>query len=147
MKNAIILLLIISFSFSAEKEQLFYTVYYNNINTGNAFLELSHDDSNSNFSQIKFNLKSKKIIDFIYKLREETSLIVNKVDYSIKEIKKKSKQGRKKRQLAALFNYKSKEGYINNKKIDIKKPIYDPISIIYHLRNEKLFINKKFKYN
>ena len=147
MKNATILLLIISFSFSVEKEQLFYTVYYNNINTGNAFLELSHDDSNSNFSQIKFNLKSKKIIDFIYKLREETSLIVNKVDYSIKEIKKKSKQGRKKRQLAALFNYKSKEGYINNKKIDIKKPIYDPISIIYHLRNEKLFINKKFKYN
>ena len=32
------------------------------------------------------DLCEKKIIDFIYKLREETSLIVNKIDYSIREI-------------------------------------------------------------
>jgi len=145
MKNYIIILLCLSLIYS--KEQLFYTVYYNDINTGSAFLEFSDDEINSNFSKIKFSLKSKKIIDFIYKLREETSLIVNKIDYSIKEIKKKSKQGRKKRQFTALFNYENKEGYINNKKVNVKKFIYDPISIIYHLRNEKMFINKNFKYN
>jgi len=147
MKNYIIILLCLSLIYSKEKEQLFYSVYYNDINTGSAFLEFSDDENNSDFAKIKFNLKSKKIIDFIYKLREETSLIVNKIDYSIKEIKKKSKQGRKKRQFTALFNYDNKEGYINNKKINVKKFIYDPISIIYHLRNEKIFINKNFNYN
>jgi len=147
MKNAIIILLFLSLIFSKEKEQLFYTVYYNGISTGSARLEFTKDEINSNFANIKFNLKSKKIIDFIYKLREETSLIINKIDYSIKEIKKKSRQGRKKKQFTALFNYDKKEGYINNKKIDIKKSIYDPISIIYHLRNEKMYINQNFTYN
>ena len=147
MKNAIIILLLVSLIFSKEKEQLFYTVYYNGINTGSAHLEFTNDEINSNFANIKFNLKSKKIIDFIYKLREETSLIINKIDYSIKEIKKKSRQGRKKKQFTALFNYDKNEGYINNKKINIKKTIYDPISIIYHLRNEKMFINQNFTYN
>ena len=147
MKNAIIILLFLSLIFSKEKEQLFYTVYYNGINTGSARLEFTNDKINSNFANIKFNLKSKKIIDFVYKLREETSLIINKIDYSIKEIKKKSRQGRKKKQFTALFNYDEKEGYINNKKIDVKKSIYDPISIIYHLRNEKMYINQNFTYN
>ena len=86
MKNYIIILLCLSLIYSKEKEQLFYTVYYNDINTGSAFLEFSDDENNSDFAKIKFNLKSKKIIDFIYKLRETTSLIVNKIDYSIKEI-------------------------------------------------------------
>jgi hypothetical protein len=147
MKNAIIILLFLSLIFSKEKEQLFYTVYYNGINTGSARLEFTDDKINSNFANIKFNLKSKKIIDFVYKIREETSLIINKIDYSIKEIKKKSRQGRKKKQFTALFNYDEKEGYINNKKIDVKKSIYDPISIIYHLRNEKMYINQNFTYN
>ena len=147
MKNYIIILLCLSLIHSKEKEQLFYTVYYNDINTGSAFLEFSEDETDSEFAKIKFNLKSKKIIDFIYKLREETSLIVNKIDYSIKEIKKKSKLGRSKRQFTALFNYDNKEGYINNKKINVKNFIYDPISIIYHLRNEKMVINKNFKYS
>ena len=145
MKNCIVILLCLSFIYS--KEKLFYSVYYNNINTGSAFLELTEDDINSNFAKIKFKLQSKKIIDFIYKIREETSLIVNKIDYSIKEIKKKSKQGKYKRQFTALFNYDKKEGYINNKKINVKKTIYDPISIIYHLRNETMLINENFKYN
>ena len=147
MKNSIIILLLLSLIYSKEKEQIFYTVYYNGINTGSAFLEFTNDKINSNFANIKFNLKSKKIFDFVYKLREETSLIVNKIDYSIKEIKKKSRQGRKRKQLTASFNYADQEGYINNKKIDIKKSVYDPISIIYHLRNEKIFINKNFTYN
>ena len=147
MKNSIIILLLLSLIYSKEKEQIFYTVYYNGINTGSAFLEFTNDKINSNFANIKFNLKSKKIIDFVYKLREETSLIVNKIDYSIKEIKKKTRQGRKRKHLTASFNYADQEGYINNKKIDIKKTVYDPISIIYHLRNEKIFINKNFTYN
>ena len=111
MKNAIIILLLVSLIFSKEKEQLFYTVYYNGINTGSAHLEFTNDEINSNFANIKFNLKSKKIIDFIYKLREETSLIIKKIDYSIKEIKKKSRQGRKKKQFTALFNYDKKESH------------------------------------
>ena len=147
MKNGIIILLLLSLIYSKEKEQIFYTVYYNGINTGSAFLEFTSDETNSTFANIKFNLKSKKIIDLVYKLREETSLIVNKIDYSIKEIKKKTRQGRKRKHLTASFNYADQEGYINNKKINIKKSIYDPISIIYHLRYEEIFINKIFTYN
>ena len=147
MKNILTIIFCISLIFSQDKEQLFYTVYYNGINSGSAFLEFANDEINSDFANIKFNLKTKKIIDFVYKIREETSLIVNKFNYSIKEIKKKTRLGRRRRQLSALFNYDQKEGYINNKKVNIKKNIYDPISIIYHLRNEKITINKNFTYN
>ena len=145
MKFFFLLLILLSLALSNNKEQLFYSVYYNGVNAGSAFLEFN--DIEDDFANIKFDLKSKKIIDFVYKLREETSLIVDKIDYSIKEIRKKSRQGRKRKNFSALFNYNDNEGYINNKKIDIDKSIYDPISIIYHLRNEKINLDKNFTYN
>ena len=133
--------LLLSFS---ESEKIVYNVKYNGIKAGQAILEKTLDENNINIS---FNLKSRKIFDFIYKLRENILIKADKLEYHIYEIKKVSQHGKYHKKFHAIFDYIKNIGSLNNIDINISNKIYDPISIIYHLRNSELHIDKIFNYS
>jgi len=145
MKIFFQLLLSSSLLMSQPLEKIYYTVKYNNIKVGSATLEHSLLDNQS--KKIQFNLKSKKIFDLIYKLREKTTIITDSDNYSIKSINKKSRQGQNKKSYQATFDYKNLTGEINSKIIKLKNQVYDPISIIYSFRDKLLKVEDIFKYD
>ena len=127
-------ILFFSICYTAHIEKLSYKVYFTNLKAGTAELKLSEDAKGNNYI-VNFELRSYKYLDAIYKLRENTSMIINRKDFSIYEIKKFTRQGRKKRNYNGIFDYDSKIAHINNQITTFQSPIYDPINIIYYLRN------------
>ena len=130
----LVIILFFSICCAKEIEKLNYDVYFQKLKAGKAHLKLSEDAKGDNYI-LNFELRSNKYVDAIYKLRENTSMILNKEDLFIYEIKKYVRQGRKKRNYHGLFNYDSKIAHINNMITTFQKPIYDPINIIYYIRN------------
>ena len=144
MKYFYLVFFLIGLLLSNKEEQISFLVKYNGIKAGEAVLEKSISNHNINLT---FNLKSRKFIDLIYKLRENLSITVDKQNFSILNINKSTQQGKYKKAFQASFDYNNSIGYINNNKIQIQNSIYDPISIIYHLRNEDLNQKKIFEYD
>ncbi len=143
MKNIFIILLF-SVLLSNHEETISYLVKYNGIKAGEAVLAKHIKDNDIN---LIFNLKSRKFIDLLYKLRESVSIIADKNNYSILSISKSTQQGKYKKNFTASFNYKKSIGQINNNEFILLNNIYDPISIIYNLRNQILDKDKIFKYD
>lgn len=133
-----IFILFITIAFTNKIEQLEYVVFFNEIKAGKASLSLSEDGVGLNYI-INFVLKSNKYLDVIYKLRENTSMIVNKTNFSIHEIQKSTRQGRRKKSYNAIFDYQTKVAKIerqgNKNFIPFDNPVYDSINLIYYLRN------------
>ena len=145
-RSLILSILIITTIFSKDIESMDFGVYFNTIKAGYASLILSEDAQGENYI-INFELKSKKYLDTIYKLRERTSMLVNKNDFSIYEIEKSSRQGRHKKSYSAKFDYKQKIAHLNKQILTFEKPIYDPINIIYFMRHNYKNIEQNFSFN
>ena len=146
-KFFIFLIFIITTIFSKDIESMNFSVYFNTIKAGDASLILSQDAKEENYI-INFELKSKKYLDAIYKLRERTSILINKNDFSIYEIEKNTRQGRHKKSYSAQFDYDKKIARLNKKILTFEDPIYDPINIIYYVRNNLDSLkNNSFSFN
>ena len=141
-----LLILFSTFLFSGTIEKLDFAVYFNELKAGNASLILSDDAQGLSYI-INFELRSNKYLDFIYKLRENTSMLVNKKDFSIYEIQKYIRQGRRKKSYHATFDYDLKIAHINNAVKIFEYPVYDPINIIYYLRNNFNTLNNHFSFS
>mgnify|MGYP001239478944 CR=1 FL=1 len=139
-------ILFFSICYTSHIEKLSYKVYFTNLKAGTAELKLS-EDANGNHYIVNFELRSYKYLDAIYKLRENTSMIVNRKDFSIYEIKKHVRQGRKKRSYNGLFDYDSKIAHINSQIVTFQKPIYDPINIIYYIRNNMQLLKDNIEFS
>ena len=126
--NKLILIICLSFIFG---ETLTYNAQFKKISVGVAKLELL--DSEIDKKKINFSLKTKKFVDVFYKLRENTNMEVNPVDFSLIQINKNSRQGEYFNEYAISF-------------VDSTKKIYDPISIIYFLRNQELKLNDEYTF-
>ena len=146
MKNYILIFFIIGAVFSRDIEEMFFSVYFNDIKAGDASLLLSEDAKAENYI-INFELKSKKYLDVIYKLRERTSILTNKHDFSIYEIEKNTRQGRHKKSYSAEFDYDKKIAHLNKKILTFEDPVYDPINIIYYMRNNLNKADQLFSFN
>ncbi len=144
MKNIFFILFFVSFLLSDQEEKISYSVKYNGIKAGEATLEKKlFNDS----IHLIFNLKSRKFIDLLYKLRENILVIADKNNYSILSIDKSTQQGKYKKEYKASFNYESFIGQINSNQFTIVNSIYDPISIINNLRDRILGKDKFFTYD
>jgi len=139
--NKLILIICLSFIFG---ETLTYNAKFNKISVGIATLEILNSNPASDLSVfmgidnpgtkiINFDLQSKKFIDFILKLRESITMEVDPLDFSLIHINKKSQIKDDFNEYAISFN-------------DSTKRIYDPISIIYFLRNQELKLNDEYTF-
>jgi hypothetical protein len=112
-------------------ESLLYDVHFKKISVGSATLNSQKINNHSN--KIIFSVKSKKFVDFFYKIRENISMIVHSNNYSLRYIKKESQHKK---------TYIEYENNMNGNTL-----LYDPISIIFFLRNQELFADDKFIFN
>ena len=144
MKKFFIIAYFVSILLPSNEEHISYLVKYNGITAGEATLLKKIIKDNIN---ITFNLQSRKFIDLIYKLRESVSITVDKTNYSILNIDKYTQQGKYKKTYKAFFDYNNSIGMINNNPVSLTNNIYDPISIIYSLRNKTLKKDQVYKYN
>ena len=135
----LLIILFTTINYAKDIEKLTYEVFMKNLKAGTAELTLS-EDAKGNHYILNFELRSYKYLDAIYKLRENTSMIMDRKDFFIYEINKYVRQGRKKRHYNGMFNYDTGIAHINNKILTFEHPVYDPINIIYYIRkNLNLF--------
>ena len=142
-----IIIFIICINWLVLTEEIQYGVKIRNIGAGVAVLKFDNlYDSKKNIGEISFNVKTNKIIDFFYKIRDNITMLVNLDNYSVTEIKKDILQGKYKKSEHAVIDYKNKTVFYDSKKQSFDNILYSPISIIYYLRKQNLNINKKFHF-
>ena len=148
-KNRLLFCLIfLSFIYSKKNyEELVYKAQFRNITAGESIFKHYKNDNPALYDKVVFELKTNKLLDFIYIIRDKIKLELNHVDYSLNKIIKNSRQSRKIKHHHATVDYES--GLINfkNGTLKITNKIYDPISIIYFLRNQSLYIGREFVFN
>ena len=142
-----IILFIIFIQVLLANEELHYTIKIGNVGAGSAILKhqgLYND--NKDLAEILFNIKTNKLIDIFYKLRDNITMVVNLNDYSINEIKKNIQQGKYKKKNKAVIDYFKKIIFYEDQVFNFNNKIYSPISIIYYLRKQNLQINQTFSF-
>ena len=136
----IIFILLLNFLFS---EKFIYSAGFKFINVGEATIESNINDDND--IVIHTTVMSNKFLDKLYKVRDNIKLIVNPTDFSLKKIEKQIVEGKwEKNYIAEIdsnFNVVTKDKIINNDKV-----LFDPISVVYSLRNKNLITGDKHEY-
>ncbi len=142
----IIIISLFCLSIIYSKEQIFYTAKFKNMNAGSAVLE-TKKDPNQEIIELQFYMKTRKFIDVFYKLRDQINAFIDFNNQSLKSIKKISEQGKYKKIDEAKFDYKNNVMIFDNRTLEIKNPVYDPLSIITYLRNQKLNMGQNFSFD
>jgi len=137
----IILVLLLTFLFP---EKFIYSVGFRFINVGQATISSKIiDDTNMTIHTL---VASNKFLDKLYRVRDDIKLVVNRDDFSLKKIEKNVLEGNwEKHYIAEIdsnLNVISKDGIMENDQL-----LYDPIAIIYDLRNKELKPGSKYEYN
>ena len=137
----IIFILLLNFLFP---EKFIYSAGFKFINVGEATIESNINDDND--IVIHTTVMSNKFLDKLYKVRDNIKLIVNPTDFSLKKIEKQIVEGKwEKNYIAEIdsnFNIVTKDKIIKNDKV-----LFDPISVVYSLRNKNLITGDKHEYN
>jgi len=125
-------------------EKLVYSVGFKFINVGTA--TISSKENKAGELTIHTIIKTNKFFDNLYKLRDEINLIVDPEDYSIKKVEKDILEGSWEQHYVAEID--SNYNVITKKKV-IKntEKLFDPISVIYSIRNEILDIGNKYSFS
>ena len=134
-----IVILLICQSLLYSDERLEYSVSFRNINVGGAILEFK-ENIDSSYYHIKSNVKSNKYISYLYNLNDHVDLFVNTIDFSTKRVIKNINQGTYKRKHRAEIINDSL--IYNGNKLFMPESIYDPISLVYYLRNQSILLNQ-----
>ena len=139
MNYLIKIIFLISYQFLYSNEILEYSVSFRNINVGEAILEF-RENVDSSYHNIKSNIKSNKYISYLYNLNDYVDLFVNTADFSTKKVIKNINQGTYKRNHVAEINNDTL--IYNGNKLFTSKSIYDPIALVYYLRNQSISLNE-----
>ena len=128
-------------------EQLFYNAKFKNIGAGEAKIELIKEPVDSTTRAIHFTLRTRKFVDMFYKLRENIYIHADMNDYSLKYLDKRSTQGDYNKTHKAHFDYEKYLVIYQEDSLKIDKKVYDPLGIIYYLRNQNLKMNQSFQFD
>jgi len=146
MKTTLFVFLL-SFIFSvSQNEKLVYNAKFKNIPAGVATMEFKKNLEDSTQYKINYSLKTTKFIDVFYKLRENTSMLVSINDFTLEYIHKNSKQGKYKKEHEASFDYQNNKFFYNKAEHQILERVYDPIGVIYYLRQQNLEKKKEYSF-
>lgn len=125
-------------------EKFIYSVGFRFLNVGQATISSTiQDDSSININTL---IESNKFLDKLYRVRDQIDLVVDANDYSLKKIEKNIIEGQWKQSYTAQIdsdgNIISEDNLIQNNKL-----LFDPISVLYSLRNKDLKLNDKYEYH
>ena len=144
-KLYIILISILTIVFCSN-EKLIYNANIKHLPAGSAIIKKENRPHADSLFTIFFNLKTNKIFDLIYKVRDQIRLKINPEDYSVISIFKNTQQGTRVNKQRTTIDYENSLIKFKKDTLQIKNKIYDPLSIIYFLRNQDLALDKKFHF-
>ena len=140
-------------------EEFTYKTKFKSFSIGTTKISIRYNDNNHvDNAIITIESTSNRLIDMIYKLRHFSTIIVDRLDYSLQAITQKLQQGDYIDSYSAtvdyhnnqIFYYNTKKNLVNKRQdskiINISDKVYDPFGIVYHLRNIKLDVGSKYKF-
>ena len=150
IKRFYLLLFFIGYIWTCEPvfigEELQYSVSFRFIPAGKSIISFNLDSLNGEpMYKLTTSIKTNSFVDNLYKVRDHIETWINKENFSLQKVVQEINQGDYHRK----YYYEILDdsvSFTNSRKIKIPGIVYDPISFVYYLRNEKLFIGKKYNF-
>jgi Protein of unknown function (DUF3108) len=126
-----------------EGETLDYNLTWMRITGGTARMTIAPVQNDEELLRITSVGKSSTGFSRIFKVHDEIESIVARRDFStLKYTKRIDENGDKKVEITTVENGVATRTRKKVKKVDVPRPVYDPISIIYHLRTLDLSVGR-----
>lgn len=125
-------------------EKLSYTLQFNVIKMGRAYLSVEESDTVSGIPShhVKFVAKTSNFADRIFRVRDKIDIWLNKEDLTTIKIVKQIQEGDYHRNFYTTINYSKSIAVTNNDTIQISEAVRDPYSLLFYLRTVPLEVGK-----
>jgi len=125
-------------------EKLTYTLQFNVIKMGRAYLSVEESDTVLGISShhVKFAAKTSKFADRIFRVRDKIDIWLNKEDLTTIKIVKQIQEGNYHRNFYTTIDYPKSISVTNNDTIQISEEVRDPYSLLFYLRTIPLKVGQ-----
>lgn len=125
-------------------ERLTYTLQFNIIKMGRGYLSVESIDTISDVQSyhVKFEAKTIKFADKIFRVRDQIDIWLNKTDLTTLKIIKDINEGSFHRKYNTIIDYNKSIAITNGDTIQITDAVRDPYSLLYYFRTIPLEIGQ-----
>ena len=142
--------LIIIFSWSCLQsfpfqpgEKLIYSAGFRLFSAGEATLELTMDTlSKDTVIKIHSETNTNSFFDRLYRIRDRVTVWMDPINFELLKVDKKVSEGRYRRKHKAIVNWLDSTIVTSKKVKKIQAPVFDPIGVVYLLREKLQQINE-----
>lgn len=145
----IVLALLVSLNYSHNipfdvGERLTYTLQFNIIKMGRGYLSVESIDTISDVQSyhVKFEAKTIKFADKLFRVRDQIDIWLNKTDLTTLKIIKDINEGSFHRKYNTIIDYNKSIAVTNGDTIQITGAVRDPYSLLYYFRTIPLEIGQ-----
>lgn len=145
----IVLALLVSLNYSHNipfdvGERLTYTLQFNIIKMGRGYLSVESIDTISDVQSyhVKFEAKTIKFADKLFRVRDQIDIWLNKTDLTTLKIIKDINEGSFHRKYNTIIDYNKSIAITNGDTIQITDAVRDPYSLLYYFRTIPLEIGQ-----
>ena len=145
----IIITILISLTFGQNApfkvgERLTYTLQFNIIKMGCGYLSVLENDIVSGIPSyhVKFEAKTSKFADNIYRVRDKIDIWLNASDLTTLKLVKQLNEGNYHKKYDTSIDYNNSIAIVNNDTLKITGAVRDPYSLLYYFRTIPLEIGQ-----
>ena len=145
----IIITLLVSLTCGQNKpfkvgERLTYTLQFNIIKMGRGYLSVESNDTISGVQSyhVRFQAKTSKFADNIYRVRDKIDIWLNTSDLTTLKLLKQLNEGNYHKNYDTSIDYNNLIAITNNDTLKINGPLQDPYSLLYYFRTIPLEIGQ-----
>ena len=146
---SIIIILLFSLNFGQKApfkvgEKLTYTLQFNIVKMGRGYLSVESCDNMAGIQSyhVKFEAKTRKFADRIFRVRDQIDIWLNKTDLYTLKINKQINEGNYHKNYNTIIDYGKSIAITNNDTININGNVRDPYSLLYYFRTIPLDIGQ-----
>ena len=127
-----------------DGERLTYTLQFNVIKMGRGYLSVEANDTISGVQSyhVKFQAKTSKFADKIYKVRDKIDIWLNQSDLTMIKLVKEINEGNYHKNYTTSIDYNNSIAIVNNDTLKITGAVRDPYSLLYYFRTIPLEIGQ-----
>ena len=125
-------------------EHLTYTLQFNVIKMGRGYLSVEANDTISGVQSyhVKFQAKTSKFADNIYRVRDYIDIWLNTSDLTTLKLVKQLNEGNYHKKYDTSIDYNNSLAIVNNDTLKITGAVRDPYSLLYYFRTIPLEIGQ-----
>ncbi len=129
-------------------EKLTYDAFFNFIPAGTATLSVVGNDTLSDVSvtQIRFKVKTGKMADRLYKVRDEINIWLDTEFYNTHKVTKSIREGSYRQKTTSRFYYRDSLAVCDKDTFRLRQPIRDPYSLLYYFRTLPLTVGQIYDF-